>query len=81
MESAKLDELNKTQKQRFYNFAHLKIPNNLQNAFVTGSRVIHRPDLMSEPGHYRELKYYLFEDRLYTDIVIHIQQHKQQFKS
>ena len=81
VEPARLDQLDKQQKQRFYDFAQHRVPTNLQNAFTTGSRMVHRRDLPPEPVNYRELKGHPFEERFRADMEIHIQQHKQQFKS
>ena len=42
VESTRLDQLDKQQKQRFYNFAQQKVSTNSQNAFTAGSRMVHR---------------------------------------
>ena len=43
--------------------------------------MVHRWDLPPEPVNYRELKDHPFEERFCANMGIHIQQHKQQFKS
>ncbi len=81
VEPARLDQLDKQQKQRFYDFVQHKVPTNLQNPFTAGPRIVHRRDLPPEPVNYRELKGHPFEERFRADMEIHIQQHRQQFKS
>ena len=81
VEPARLDQLDKQQKQRFYDFAQHRVPTNLQNAFTAGSRMVHRRDLPPEPVNYRELKGHPFEEWFRADMEIHIQQQRQQFKS
>ena len=81
MEPARLDRLDKQQKQRFYDFAQHRVLTNLQNTFTVGSRMVHRRDLPPEPVNYRELKGHPFEEQFHTDMKIYIQQHRQQFKS
>ncbi len=81
VEPARLDQLDKQQKQRFYDFAQYRIPSNLQNAFTAGSRMVQRRDLPTEPFNYRELKGHPFEERFRTDMEVHIQQQRQQFRS
>ncbi len=81
VEPARLDQRHKRQKQKFYDFAQYKFPTNLQNASNAGSKMVHRRDLPPEPVNYRELKSHPFEERFRTDIEIHIQQHRKQFKS
>ena len=81
VEAARLDQLDKQQKQSVYDFAQYKAPINLQNTFTEGSRMIHRQDLPPESVNHRELKGYPFEERFHADMEIHIQQHRQQFKS
>ena len=78
---AKLGQLNKQQKQKFYDFGQYRVPTNLHNAFIAGSRMVHRRDLPTEPVNYRELKGHPFEELFRADIEIVIQQHRQQFKS
>ncbi len=43
--------------------------------------MVHRRDLPTEPVNYRELKGHPFEERFPDNMEIHIQQHRQQFKS
>ena len=81
VEPARLDQLDKQQKQRFYDFAQHRVPTHLQNAFIAGSKMVHRRDLPPEPVNYRELKGHPFEERFRADMEIHIKQHRQQFKS
>ncbi len=81
VEPTRLNQLDKQQKQRFYNFAQHRFPTNLQNAFTARSIIVHRRDLPPEPVYYRELKSHPFEERFRTDMEIYIQQQKQQFKS
>ncbi len=81
VEPARLDQLDKQQKQSFYDFAQPRVSTNLQNTFIAGSRIVHRRDLPSEPLKYREFKGHRFEKRFRSDMEIHIQQHRQQFKS
>ncbi len=52
VEPARLDQLDKQQKQRFYDFAQHRVPPNLQNAFTARSRMVHRRDLPLEPVNY-----------------------------
>lgn len=52
VESARINQLDKQQTQRFYDFAQHRVPNNLQNAFTAGSRIVHRRDLPPEPVNY-----------------------------
>lgn len=50
VEPARLDELDKQQKFRFYDFAQHRVPTKLHNAFTAGLKVkIHRRDLPPEP--------------------------------
>ncbi len=49
VESARLDQLDKQRKQRFYNFAQQRVSTNLQNAFTADSKMVHRQDLPPEP--------------------------------
>ncbi len=42
MGSARLDQLDKQQKQKFHDFAQHIVPTNLQNSFTAGSRIVHR---------------------------------------
>ncbi len=77
VEPARLDQLDKQQKQRFYDFVQHRIPTNPQNAFRAGSWIVHRLDLPSEPVNHRELKGHQFEERFRIDIEIHIQKHRQ----
>ncbi len=81
VEPAGLDQLDKQQKQRFYNLAQHKVSTNLQNAFTAGPRTVQRWDLPPELVNYRELKGHPFEELFRSDIKIHIQQQRQQFKS
>ena len=81
MEPAKIDQLDKQQTQRFYDFAQHRVPTNLQNAFTVGSKIVHRRDIPPELVNYWELKGHLFEEQFRADMVIYIQQHRQQFKS
>ncbi len=80
VEPARLDQLDKQQKQRFYNFAQHKVPSNLQNTFTAGSRIVHRQEIPPEAVNYQELKCHPFEERFYTDMEINIQQQRHQFK-
>ncbi len=68
-----MDQLDKQQKQRFYDFAQYRVPTNLQNAFTAGSRMVHRRNLPPEPINYRELKGHLLEEGFSADMKIHIQ--------
>ena len=79
MKPARLDQLDKQQKQRFYDFAQHRVSTNLQNVFTAGSRMGHRRDLPPESVNYRELKGHPFEEQSHTDMEIHIQQQRQQF--
>ena len=81
LEPARLDQLDKQQKQKFHDFEQHIVFTNLQNAFTEGSRMVHRRDLPSEPVNHQELKGHPFEERFHEDMEINIQQHKQQFKS
>ncbi len=81
VEPAKLDQLDKQQKQRFYDFTQHRVPTNLQNAFTAGSRMVHRRDLPPKPVNHRELKGHPFGKRFRADMDIHIQQHRQQLES
>lgn len=83
VEPAKLDQLFKQQNQRFYTFAHHRIPTKLQTAFVAGVKTtkVNRQDLLLEPVNYQELKGHLFEEHFRADMKSHIWQHRQQFKS
>ncbi len=74
VESARLDLLDKQQKQRFYDFAQHRIPINLQNVFTKDFRMVQRRDLLLEPVKYRELKGHPFNHRFRTDMEIQIQQ-------
>ncbi len=80
-EPARLDQLDKKQKQRFYDFAQQRVPTNLQNAFTAGFRMVHTRDLLLKPVKYQELKGYPFKEKFRTDIEIHIKQHRKQLKS
>ena len=42
VEQARLDQLDKKQKQRFYDFAQQRVPTNLQNAFTAFFRMVQR---------------------------------------
>ena len=42
VEPARLDQLDKQQKQRFYNLAQNRVSTNLENAFTAGSRTVQR---------------------------------------
>ncbi len=77
VEPAKLDQLDKQQKQRFYDFAQQRVLTNHQNTFTEGSRMVQRRDLSPEPVNYREFKGHPFEKRFRIDIEIYIQQHRQ----
>ncbi len=68
-----MDQLDKQQKQKFYDFAQYRVPTNLQNAFTAGSRMVHRRDLPPEPVNYRELKGHPLEEGFSADMEIHIQ--------
>ncbi len=70
VEPAKLDQLDKQQKQMFYDFAQYRVPTNLQNTFTAGSRIVHRQDQPPEPVNHRELKGHPFEGQFRTDIGI-----------
>ena len=72
VESARLDQLDKQQNQRFYDLAQHRVPSNLQNAFTADSRMVHEQDLQPEPVNYWELKGNPFEKQFRTDIEIHI---------
>ncbi len=78
---ARLDQLEKQQKQKFYDFAKYRVPIYLQNAFTLGARMVDRQYLSPEPVNYRELKGHPLEKRFFSDIEIHIQKQRQQFKS
>ena len=52
VEPARIDQLDKQQTQRFYDFAQHRVPTNLQNAFTAGSKMVHRQDLPPEPVNY-----------------------------
>ncbi len=45
VEPARLDQLNKQQKQKFYDFMQYRVLTNLQNALTAGSRMVQRRDL------------------------------------
>ncbi len=53
IESARLDQLDKQEKQRFYEFAQHIVPTNLQNAFTAGSRIVQRRNLPPKPVNYQ----------------------------
>ena len=80
VEPARLDQLEKQQKFRFYDFVQHRIPTKLQSAFVAGLK-IHCQNLTPELINYRKLKGHLFEERFCADMEIHMRQHRQQFKS
>ena len=68
VEPARLDQLDKQQKQRFYDFAQQRVPTNLQNVFTARSRIVQKRDLPPEPVNYRELKGHSFEERFRADM-------------
>ena len=55
-----LDELEKHQNNRFYDFNQHRIPSKLQTAFVAGVKV-HRQNLPPEPANYRQLTGHSFK--------------------
>ena len=49
VEPARLDQLDKQQKPKFYDFMEHRVLINLQNALTAGSRMVQRRDLPKEP--------------------------------
>ena len=60
IKSAILDQLEKQQNDKFYDFDQHRIPSKLQNAFIAGTKV-HKQNLPPKPISYQQLNGHVFE--------------------
>ena len=80
IEPAVLDELERQQNQRFFDFRQFRVPSKVQTAFASGVKVYKR-NLPPVPINYRQLQGHPLEKQFRENMEEHLRQHKHQFKS
>lgn len=77
IEPAIVDELNKQQSDRYFDFKQYRVPSKLQTAFVAGMK----KSLPPPPQNYKQLRNHPYEKEFQASIDEHLRQHREQFNS
>ena len=79
IEPATIDEIERQQTERFFDFQQFRVPQIWQTAFQAGR--YHKREVPPAPKNYRELKGHRFEQQFRLEMDKHINEHINQFKS